>query len=139
MVRKILTYIGVLLLAFTGLSVSQSCQKSSINGDLDGRWQVMEIIVDDHSYNAKDQQLYYNFYLHVCNLSYYGGVYTEGNLDYDGSNLKISFPYLEYGEPTANLKRFGIYSNPVEFTILSIDKKRLVIESDESIVILRKF
>lgn len=136
MVKRFFIYLVFVALCLTGLT---NCQKSSINGDLDGRWQVMEIIVDDNSFNIKDEQLYYNFYLHVCNLSYYGGVYTEGNLEYDGKELKMTFPNLEYGEPTTNLMRFGIYSNPVEFTVLSIDKKRLVMENDKSMVILRKF
>lgn len=116
-----------------------SCQKEPINGDLDGRWQILEIETEEGAFNVKNQQLYYNFSLHVCNLSYYGGIFTEGNLSYENNIIKIYFPYIETPAGMALLETYGIYSNPVIFRVVYIDKKKLIIQNDESLVILRKF
>ena len=115
------------------------CQKSSINGDLDGKWQILEIETEDGVKNIKDDQLYYNFYLHVCNLSYYGGIFTVGNLNYDNNEIRMDFPYINTPTGRDALADYGIYSNPVEFEVFYIDKNRLVMGNDESIITLRKF
>lgn len=115
------------------------CQKASINGDLDGRWQIMEIEHQGVTENIGDQQLYYNFYLHVCNLSYYGGTFRDGNFLFENNSIKLDFPYTSSPEAVAMLSRYGIYSNPVEFKVAFLDKKKLIIQNDESIITLRKF
>lgn len=115
------------------------CQKASINGDLDGRWQIIEIETDNEIEDVKDNQLYYNFYMHVCNLSYYGGVFTEAVLSYDNNIIELFFPYIQtdYGEMV--LTQYGIYSNPVKFKVVYLDKKKLVMQNDNVIITCRKF
>ena len=117
------------------------CQKAPINGDLDGRWQIVTIEKDKESIDVKDEQLYYNFYLHVCNLSFYGGVLTEGNFIYKDSKIYMEFPYINTQEGRAELESYGIYSNPVEFEIVKLDRKTLIIkeEDDNLVITLRKF
>ncbi|MCH5229180.1 MAG: lipocalin-like domain-containing protein [Muribaculaceae bacterium] len=115
------------------------CQKAPINGDLDGRWQILTIETEEGVFDVKDRQFYYNFYMHVCNLSVYGGIITEANLLYEDDRIFLNFPYIETPEEYFHLTEFGIYSNPVEFQVLYIDKKGLVMQSEESLITLRKF
>ena len=122
------------------LTIFNACQKAPINGHLDGRWQILEIEEKGESENVKDRQLYYNFYLHVCSLSFYGGNVTNGNMKYDGNDLFLDFPYITTPEGMTALRRYGINSNPVEFHVAYLDKNKLILKEGEDIVItLRKF
>ena len=115
-----------------------SCQKKSINGDLDGMWQVMEVNPKP-SENIIENRLYYGFYMHVCNLSFYGGVYTEGKMIYNNSHLGIFFPYDNNPNFNKVLKQYGINSNPVVFEVKFLDKNKLILHNDETSILLRKF
>ena len=128
----------LLVIAFISLGF-WSCQKASINGDLDGRWQILEIETTEGIEQVKDKQLYYNFYMHVCNLSYYGGIFAEANFNYENNFIKLSFPHINYSELYYRLNQYGIYSNPVEFKVVYLDKKKLVMENDKSLITCRKF
>lgn len=129
----------IILIATLSIFFVSSCQKASINGDLDGRWQIMEIERNNEISNVKDQQLYYSFYLHVCTLTYYGGVFTEANLSYDKNLILLDFPYINTPVGMSDLNNYGIYSNPVEFKVVYLDKKKLIMQNDESLITLRKF
>ena len=115
------------------------CQKASINGYLDGRWLIMEIETDGKVKDVKNQQLYYNFYLHVCNLSFYDGILTEANFNFNNDLIYLYFPYINTPDRFESLSNYGIYSNPVEFRVVYLDKKKLIMENDESIITCRKF
>lgn len=119
-------------------SLLLSCQKASINGNLDGRWQVMDVCPSPQDIII-DTRLYYGFYLHVCNLTYYGGSFTEGNMKYEGNSLYIDFPNDTTVESFLRLKQYGINSNPVNFTVEFIDKNLLILKDGETTVTLRKF
>ena len=128
--------IGVLSIILT--LVNYGCTKDSINGYLDGRWQIMEI-VPLYDGSLKDKQLYYNFYLHVCNLSYYGGAFTEGNLVYENNKITLDFPYIQTNAGHEKLKEYGIMSNPVTFDVLQLSKNKLILQDGEITITLRKF
>lgn len=116
-----------------------SCSKRPINGDLDGRWQILTIEKKEVSENVKDSQLFYNFYLHVCNLAVYGSVVAEANLNYENNTISLNFPYVKSPEDMATLHKFGIFSNPVVFQVQHIDKKKLIIKEGDITITLRKF
>lgn len=82
------------LYAFLLLLISFSCQKSPINGDLDGQWQVMDVSPEPME-KPIEQRIYYCFSLHVCQLTYYDGVFTAGNMAFDGklSTLTSLMPH----------------------------------------------
>lgn len=115
-----------------------SCQKAPINGYLDGKWQLLEIDRDGVVENVKDNQRYYNFSLHVCSLSYYGGVLTEGNLRFDGETIWMEFPYINENA-IQRLAPYGIYSNPVEFQVLFLNKQSMILQDGNLILTFRKF
>ena len=126
------------LLIFSALALS-NCTKSSINGDLDGKWQILEIETDGVSHSIKDEQLYYNFYMHVCNLSYYSGVLTDGNMRFENNSLWLQFPYLTTQEGMLKLHRYGIFSNPVTFSVVHLSKSKLILKEGDIIITLSKF
>lgn len=62
------------------------CQKAPINGNLDGQWEVVE--VNPHpEVEILDQRLFYNFYRHVCQLTYYGGFFFRWQYAIQWRNL----------------------------------------------------
>lgn len=113
------------------------CQKSPVNGDLDGQWQVMEVSPSAAD-TPIDARLYYCFYLHVCQLNYYGGSLATGTMDYSGDRMVLTFPYADE-ETAAGLRQYGIDTNPVTFTIDRLDGKSLILRSPTTVITLRKF
>lgn len=134
--KKTITYF-ILLGCLYVLNLVSSCQKASTNGYLDGRWQVMEILSPKEDW--EDRQRYFNFYRSVCNLSYYGGIFTEGNVKYEYPLLELSFPYITEESEYKELSDFGIESNPVIFTVEKLTSKQLILKEGDIRIILRKF
>ena len=77
--------------------------------------------------------------MHVCSLSYFGGIFTEGNLKYEGNELWMQFPHIVTITNIEILKDYGIFSNPVTFSVEYIDKNKLILKDGDEIVTLRKF
>lgn len=125
-----------LILALTiGLS---GCTKAPINGDLDGMWEVMEVSVGEET-RKPDSRIFYNFSLHVCMLTFFGAPFTDGNMVYENNRLSLEFPYVVTPEYMEILEDYGIYSNPVTFTVEFPNKKSLLLKDGEVTVTLRKF
>lgn len=128
-----------LLLTIIFFPTLSGCTKDSINGYLDGRWQILDIEKDGIISEVKNLQLYYNFYMHVCSLSEYGYYFTDGNMNYEEKNLYLDFPYADTDAKIEKLKAYGIYSNPVVFKVEHIDKKQLILKEGNITITLRKF
>lgn len=133
-IRNILTL--PLFMIFLGLC---NCTKAPMNGHLDGRWQILEIEENGQVRNVKDDQLYYNFYMHVCALSYYGNYLTEANMRYENDEIWLQFPYVQTPEGYERLKSYGIYSNPVTFNVEYLSRSKLIMKEGDVIITLRKF
>lgn len=114
------------------------CQKTPINGDLDGEWEVMEVYPDPPEWD-KDLRIFYNFSRSACQLTQYGGPFTLGNLVYEGSTITLKFPFIHTESEELQLKQYGIYSNPVSFEVEFQGKRKLILSNEESTVILKKF
>lgn len=137
--KTIRQYISILLISLVSVCIT-SCQKSPINGFLDGQWQVMDVDPEeDPLFPEFDTNLYYCFSLHVCQLSIPGKVWITGNITYSENNLTISFPkdlsYVEY----LILMQYGITSNPMIFSVEEKNKNMMLLKSDNSTVTLRRF
>lgn len=124
-------------LALIFLSTSFSCTKAPINGWLDGQWEVVEV-TPDPLIQIINQRLYYNFSLHVCMLSYYGGTTAYANMKYDGDYLSLDFNEEAFGGKILAIKQYGIFSNPVIFKVNFTDSHHLILSNDESKVVLVK-
>ena len=114
-----------------------SACKTPINGWLDGQWEVMNVSPVPQV-EIIDQRLFYNFNLHVCDLTYYGGMFSAANLQYDGETLSLQFPYATSENSILTLRQYGILSNPVVFNVEFKDKHNLILFNEESTVVLKK-
>lgn len=112
------------------------CQKAPINGELDGQWQVTDTTPLPSV--EPDVRLYYNFSLHVCSLSYYGGYFLSGNMTYDEKTLTLHFPFAYVEHEMLDLTQFGIHSNPVTFNVEFKGHNTLILTNEESTVMLRR-
>lgn len=135
----------ILIICLTILSLGMAaCQKDSINGKLDGQWQIMKIEkLSDGSVEIPASGKYICIYLHVVNLNpssgYMGRPYS-GNMSYDKKTgvVTIDFPY-NTGDNASQLAPWGIYSNPVVFHVETVDNKQLVLRSESTIVTCRRY
>lgn len=124
------------LLAATAL---QSCQKSAINGDLDGQWQVMEVTPAPEE-TPITERMYYCFYLHTCNLTYYGGsTWASARMAFDGGTLTLTFTDKVASSKMAELGQYGITRNPAVFKVATLTDSRLVLKDGDVTVTMRKF
>ena len=139
--RKIIYKYTVSLIGLLTLLITTGCPKHPINGDLDGQWQVMDVVPPAPEIILQER-LYMCFSLHVCQLTEYAhGVNTVGNMQFDQKNqlLHLDFPTATSALSKARLKQYGIYNNPVTFTIEHLDKKKLILRDGDVVVTLRKF
>lgn len=120
------------------LLMPTSCEKAPINGDLDGQWQVMSVTPEPTD-KPIEERLYYCFYLHVCQLTYYDGVFTEANMKFDGKTLYLDIPYADSEGNDIKLRQYGINENPITFTVEHLDKKSLILRHGDTVVTMRKF
>ncbi len=127
-----------ILMSFLMPLIIFSCQKAPINGDLDGQWQVMSVSPEPVD-KPIDERLYYCFYLHTCNLTYYDSMFTAGNMIFNGKTLFLDFPNAGSQLSTRCLRQYGINENPITFTVEHLDKKSLILRHGDTVVTMRKF
>lgn len=133
----------VAFIAALGLIIiGTGCRKRSPNGKLDGQWQVQTVEVRATSEVTEPYpKLYYAMNLHVVSLR--GSTSATGNMHYskDEGEVTMDFPYLgdKVEGPSKPLAPYGIYRNPVTFRVLKLTGSQLVLESEESVVTMRRF
>ena len=128
----------VIFLLFISVFILAGCQKTPINGDLDGEWEVMEVYPDPPKWD-KDLRIFYNFSRNVCQLTVYGGPFTLGNLTYGDDRMELYFPFIHSESQILQLKQYGIFTNPVSFDVYFESKTRMILSNEETTVVLRKF
>lgn len=114
-----------------------SCQKSPINGDLDGQWEVVEVYPEPEKVIIHER-LYYNFYLHVCMLSYYGGTTAYANMNYNGETMVLDFKEQAPEGSLRALPQYGILINPVAFNVEFTSSHNMTLSNEESLIVLVK-
>lgn len=128
-------------------TMTQSCSKMPINSDLDGKWQVMEVVEDGELVEfPHGKRYYYNFYLHVCQLAEEYGYIQDftANMTYSDGRLTLDFPHVKNGEVPAsgleNLRFWGIPTlGEVTFKITHLTSSSLVMTDGSYTVRCRKF
>lgn len=143
---KTRTLMGFIILLMVALHLD-GCQKMPINGDLDGQWQVMEVTTDGQTVTPpQGSRFYYNFYLHVCQLSVEYGrpPMLAANMDYEGSTIYLDFPFIKEDkvdqEWIGKLKYWGLPEyGEVTFEIQKLTDKLLILKSGTSTVSCRRF
>ena len=121
--------IGALLLLIAG-----ACGKMPINGDLDGRWQIMKI-----EYASGEEEVperaYYSVALHTINLMKVGVTSQTGNMEYTGDSLFVVMPISK----VEDLLPFGMNGTEQRFGVKELTSKYLVLQSDYVRLEFRKF
>ena len=121
--------IGALLLLMAG-----ACGKMPINGDLDGRWQIMKI-----EYASGEEEMperaYYSVALHTINLMKVDVTSQTGNMEYTGDSLCVVMPVSK----VEDLLPFGMNGTEQRFGIKELTSKYLVLQSDYARLEFRKF
>lgn len=129
---------AITMLAVIAFVMLCGCNKSDLNGDLDGQWQLMSITRNDGTSIVPNQK-YYLFAMHMAMLRESGRDGIPGNMIYDEStgHITIDFPRK------ASLGEWGLPDSPctVELTIESLSRDHLVmmVAPDSTILTLRKF
>ena len=121
--------IGALLLLMAG-----ACGKMPINGDLDGRWQIMKI-----EYASGEEEMperaYYSVALHTINLMKVDVTSQTGNMEYTGDSLFVVMPISK----VEDLLPFGMNGTEQRFGVKELTSKYLVLQSDYVRLEFRKF
>ena len=121
--------IGALLLLMAG-----ACGKMPINGDLDGRWQIMKIEYASGVEEAPERA-YYSVALHTINLMKVDVTSQTGNMEYTGDSLFVVMPVSK----VEDLLPFGMNGTEQRFGVKELTSKYLVLQSDYARLEFRKF
>ena len=121
--------IAILLMLIVG-----ACGKMPINGDLDGRWQIMKI---EYASGEEEtpERAYYSVSLHTINLMQVGVTSQTGHMEYTGDSLFVEMPISKI----ENLLPFGMNGTEQRFGVKELTSKQLVLQSDYARLEFRKF
>lgn len=111
-----------------------ACGKMPINGDLDGRWQIMKI---EYASGEEEtpERAYYSVALHTINLIQVGVTKQTGNMEYTGDSLFVTMPI----STVEDLLPFGMNGTEQRFGVKELSSKHLVLQSDYARLEFRKF
>lgn len=133
----------ILLFIFLLIGIS-SCDKASINGKLDGRWQLMTIEYEDGS-TTECNRIYYSIQLHLVEISAKrgnGGTFI-GRFSYKEDEVTMSeFRCRGNEEELAGLKELEIFGINAPLTHFQVEKatgEKMILKSNYARLTFRKF
>jgi hypothetical protein len=124
--KKIYIFLLILLASIT------SCQKASINGDLDGMWQLMKIEYKDQTFKSPDQ-LYYCVQLHM--VQFQGAAMCSGTFSHSGDSLRV----VIRNHKAADVSAYGMNDTIQSFFIEKLSSEKMVLHSSFARLSFRKF
>ena len=122
------------IIAVLLILIVSACGKTPINGDLDGRWQIMRI---EYASGEEEtpERAYYSVALHTINLMQVGVTSQTGNMEYIGDSLFVEMPISKIED----LLPFGMNGTEQRFGVKELTSKHLVLQSDYARLEFRKF
>ena len=122
------------IIAVLLILIVSACGKTPINGDLDGRWQIMKI---EYASGEEEtpERAYYSVALHTINLMQVGVTSQTGNMEYTGDSLFVEMPVSKIED----LLPFGMNDTKQRFGVKELPSKHLVLQSDFARLEFRKF
>ena len=99
-----------------------ACGKMPINGDLDGRWQIMKIAYASGE-EETPKRAYYSVALHTINLMKVDVTSQTGNMEYTGDSLFVVMPVSK----VEDLLPFGMNGTEQRFGVKELTSKYLSI------------
>ncbi len=114
--------------------IVSACGKTPINGDLDGRWQILKI---EYASGEEEtpERAYYSVALHTINLMQVGVTSQTGNMEYTGDSLFVEMPISKIED----LLPFGMNGTEQRFGVKELTSKHLILQSDFARLEFRKF
>lgn len=123
-----------------------ACSQAPDNGDLDGMWHLrsVEELANDSVLDVKEKQIYYSFQLRLINLRRSSLSYSlVGRFNHEQDSLTLhSFVLLNKEDQQATkeeLKPFYLENTQSKFGIVKLNKKQLIIRSNEQELCFKKF
>lgn len=148
--RHYIYKVYALILAFT----VTSCESYLINGDLDGFWQLQTVEhLNSGEITHHNNDAFYAFQRHIIQLTRQTESHVMGQM---GTRYHAEFCWqndsIEIGEfreydlsgckkkvPSAVLEQFGIFQENTIFYVENLDKKSLILTSEDARIVLRKY
>ena len=121
-----------ILLIFIFLIGITSCQKASINGDLDGMWQLMKIEKKDKPAEVPGQ-LYYCIQLHMVQLQ--GAAGCSGTFSHKGDSIYL----VIRGSNKNSVAVYGMNDTIQSFGIEDLSSEKMILKSAYARLQFRKF
>lgn len=142
---------NILLLTITFLV--SSCESYLINGDLDGFWQAISIEEKETGNIINCQgDIYYSFQRELVSITYVTPDVPAGKIketyiayfDYSNDSITMGdFRIYKYSDgpqaPLAELEKFGLYETYTTFLVEKLDKNSLIMSSNKSRIVLKKY
>ncbi|MDR2118099.1 MAG: lipocalin-like domain-containing protein [Tannerellaceae bacterium] len=124
--------------------LASSCYKASMNGKLDGMWQLMEIDkAGGECVDTKQERRYYSIQLRLLSLRKADGYQFLGRFVYTGDSLWIHDVRIYQAEDRPASKEqllpFGISDLSERFKVETITHEQMILKSEYATLRFRKF
>ena len=141
------------LMALIIATLAISCENYLVNGDLDGFWQVQEIEEKATGNVTRcNGDIYYSFQQELVLISYvspdiptgqmkenYIAYFTYGNDSIAMTDFRIYLDADGKQAPLTELLKFGLYDIYNRFLVEKLNKKSLILNSEKSRIVFRKY
>lgn len=148
-----------ILYIFLACTLAVACEKTPVNGDLDGKWKLYEIhsklVSTDAAYTqAADVQsaaIYWNFQLQLLSITSAETLNghtqeTVARFVHEGDNLALTETYIHYRDRdslivdpnTTSLQALGIRGNTAQYRVATLTSTRMTLCSTMDSLVFRK-
>ncbi len=151
----------IFLMAFVLMFALTACEKTPVNGALDGMWQLMEVSEKSlaaesgwaQAKSTKGEGIYWNFQLdllviHSQHQPLNGYTFdTATRFRHEGGRLELTEMYVHYDNrdslildpATTIFEPLYIRSNRVSYSVEKLTSKQLILCSEYNRLVFRKF
>ena len=117
-----------------------SCGKTPINGDLDGRWQLMKVEFHTNNELVEPKLTYFDVNLHLMQLkSLKGGMDESGIINARFEHTGDSLFIRTIHSTKESVRKFGLCDTIQHFFIEKLTGKKMILDSSSSRLEFRKF
>ncbi len=133
----------ILLLMILSIALI-SCRRTSINGKLDGMWQLMQKEkVGEGSVDTKEDKIYYSVKLDLISIVKSGSDEYLGRFYHSGDSLFLSEFRLQgyngYLASKEELEAYGLSDVSERFAVETLSSDKMILKSDYSRLYFRKY
>ena len=144
-----------------GAATLASCDKTPMNGDLDGMWRLTEMhskpTADAPTYSLQAvleaQRIFWNFQLRLLSIQNHDGLAnsetneTVARFEHSGNRLHVTHTYIHHraedilitDPATTQLEHVGIRGCSSSFEVKCLTSKRMMLCSERDSLVFRKY